>query len=318
MDGMKAVIEFIKEHNSFFIATHLNPDGDALGSAFALALALEELGKQTIVYDRDGVPGTYSFLPGADRIVSGDVPESIHAIPLILLDCNAPIRAGLENSRYGNACVIDHHFTETDFGVPRWIDTTSPATGLMVYDLIKALGLGITADIAVNIYTAIVIDTGTFRFPNTTPHSLMAAAELVERGAKPGDIAQRLYQSWSKDRFNLLIHSLSSVELIGAVALTVLSAEIFNRTGTSPSDTENFVNFPLTIRDVQVSAIMREVEHSSWRVSLRSKGYVDVSRIAALFGGGGHVNAAGCTMEGTLSDVKTVLLTALKKLPSLE
>jgi phosphoesterase RecJ-like protein len=317
MAGLSDVIEFLNNHESFFIASHINPDGDTLGSALALAFALERLGKKSTVYDLDGVPETYAFLPGAERVISGDLPKNIGATPLMLIDCNAPVRAGLEGIAFTHACVIDHHVTETDFGSVRWIDTTSPATGLMIYDLIKALNINITASIAVNIYTAIVIDTGTFRFPNTNPQSLRAAAELVEHGAKPGDIAQQLYQSWSQERFSLLIHSLSSVELHGAVAFTVLSSETFRQTGTSPSDTENFVNFPLTISDVKVSALMREVDQNDWRVSLRSKGTVDVSGAASKFGGGGHVNAAGCTMHGPLEEVKLSLLSALKELTGL-
>jgi len=312
MNGIPEVIEFINGHESFFIACHLNPDGDTLGSALALASSLEGLGKQALVYSYDGVPESCSFLPGSERVISGQLPENAGSLPLILLDCNALVRAGLENVLFAYSCVIDHHVTETDFGSIRWIDTSSPATGLMVYDLIKSLKTQITPSMAINIYAAIAIDTGTFRFPNTTPQSLRAAAELIEHGAMPGDIAQWLYQSWSESRFNLLIHSLSSVELHGAIALTALPSNTFGKTGTSPSDTENFVNFPLTIRDVRISAFMREVEQNTWRVSLRSKGVTDVSLVASQFGGGGHINAAGCTINGTIEEAKASLLAALR------
>ncbi len=317
MSTMNDIISFIHKHESFFITTHLNPDGDALGSALALGEALESMGKKVRIYNHDGTPATYRFLPGHERILEGPPPAEAPRSALILLDCNIPERAGIEELVFADAAVIDHHATEMEFGNPRWVETRNPATGLMVFRLIKELGVLLNPDMAINIYTALAVDTGSFRFPNTTADCLRAAAELVDAGARPGEISEHLYQDWSRDRFELLLQNLSSVELHGQVALTVIPQEMFTETGTTPSDTENFVNFPLVISTVMVSALMREVERDIWRVSLRSKGSVDVSKVAQGFDGGGHMNAAGCTLVGNLQETKERLLSSISSLPEL-
>jgi phosphoesterase RecJ-like protein len=315
-DSMKDIMAYIEANNDFFIATHLNPDGDALGSALALHFTLQAMGKRSQVYNRDGVPSAYAFLPRCDCTLRGELNGTAENLSLILLDCNIPERAGLEGIEFKNAAVIDHHATERDFGSPRWVDPGNPATGLMIFRLIRALDIELTADMAINLYAAMAVDTGTFRFPSTTSETLRAAADLLDAGASPGEISERLYQDWSSERFSLLLRNLSSVIIHGAVALTVIPVEMFASTKTTPADTENFVNFPLIIMDVRISALMREVESRLWRVSLRSKGNADVSKVAESFDGGGHVNAAGCTIRGDLEEVKQKLIATLSSLAS--
>jgi phosphoesterase RecJ-like protein len=183
-----------------------------------------------------------------------------------------------------------------------------------VFELLKALGSEITAAVAVNLYAAIAVDTGTFRYNNTTPEVLRTAAELAEAGAAPGEVAEGIYESWSTPRFNLLCRTLGTLELHDGMALTVATQEMFRQTGTAVSDTEEFSNFSRMIRDARVSAFLRELPGGGWKVSLRSKGEHDVARVAERFGGGGHKNAAGCTIEGDLASAKRRLAEAIREI----
>jgi phosphoesterase RecJ-like protein len=306
-------VSFMKHHQAFVLACHLNPDGDALGSALALSLALETMGKEGIVYSRDGVPETYAFLPESEGVKARIEQDVAGRAALVLIDCNSPERAGVDGASFQGTLVIDHHETERDFGDVRWVDSAEPATGLMVYRLLRDLGVPLSRDMAVNLYTAVAVDTGTFRFPNTTPDTLGAAADFVASGAEPGWVAERLYQTWSPGRFRLLEKTLGTVALHANLSMSAITREMFEETGTEGKDTENFVNFPLLMRDVLVSVIMREVTRGQWRVSFRSKGENNVARIAEEFGGGGHQNAAGCTMKGTLAAIEEKVHAAVKK-----
>ena len=307
---MKDIARVLRDEDNFLVATHLNPDGDAIGSAIALAMGLDVLGKKTIVFDKDGVPQTLRFLPGAEMIADsvGDTKD----LMLVLLDCNSLKRAGLGKCTFRRSLVIDHHETETEFGDIRWIDTKQPAVGLMIFSLLKELGINITSEIATNLYTAIAVDTGTFRYSNTTADALKAGAELIEAGAKPGEVAEKLYRSMTTNRFALLSLTLDSLEIDGEVCVTAISKEMFRKTGTRAEDSENLVNYPLLMDQIKVSVMMREVE-GGWKSSLRSKGQRNMAQIASLFGGGGHQNAAGCFMDADLKTAKEMLLRALKE-----
>lgn len=303
---------FIREGSSFVIATHLNPDGDALGSALALAAGIRQTGRSALVYDRDGVIPGLEFLPGSGEILSSLAGIETAGMDLIVLDCNKPERAGVLGTPFRRTLVIDHHVTEAEFGDVRWIDPAEPATGLMVHRLLADLGVAVTRDIATDIYSAIAVDTGTFRYPCTTGETVAAAAALIDAGADPSWVADRLYNNWSPARFRLLVEFLGSADIRGAVCVTTITLEMFARTCTTHADTENFVNFPLMVEDIRLSAAMRETAPGSWRVSLRSKGDCDVSGVAERFGGGGHRNASGCTIEGT--EAKALLAAAIDEL----
>jgi phosphoesterase RecJ-like protein len=304
----------LRGRDDFLIASHLSPDGDTLGSAIALSLALEATGKKSAVFSKDGVPRHYDFLPRSERVITSLDSWDAGGSALILVDCNHPSRAALEGVSFASTSVIDHHETERDYGDIRWVEPRSPATGLMVLGLLNDMGVRITRDIAVNLYAAIAVDTGTFRFRNTDAEVLRAAAALTEAGSEPGLVAESLYQTWSMNQFKLLCGMIGRTELSGGMGITSIPVELFTETGTTYRDTENFVNFPLLMKDVQVSALMREVEKGLWKVSFRSKGDINVSRVAESFGGGGHRNAAGCSVTGDLKSVKRRLVDAIRKL----
>ncbi len=312
MKVTRNLISFLKEEDNFFIATHINPEPDAIGSSLALSMALESIGKKTFLYDRDGVPEIYAFLPGQENFKRNIAPLDTRELSLILLDCNTPDRAGIENTTFKYSVVIDHHETENNFGDIKWVEPQAAATGMMIFSILKELGISLTKDIASNLYAAIAIDTGTFRYSNTTADVLRVGAELIEAGANPGSIANSLYETWSKQRFNLLIMSLNTLEIIDNIAILFITKEMFQKTGTCPDDTENFTNFPRMIKDIQITALFRQEEDDLWKISLRSKGNINVAKTALYFKGGGHKNAAGYKIRGDFKTIKERLLQQLK------
>lgn len=305
------ILTLLRQEKSFIIATHVDPDADTLGSAIALSMALEAAGKETVLFNKSPFPALYNFLPGRDKLVSSAAELRPQNSVLLLLDFNEPERAGLEDITFPRSAVIDHHETMGAFGDIRWIMPSAPATGLMVYSLIKELGAAITKDIAVNLYTAIAVDTGTFRFSNTDSETLRACAELIDAGARPAEIADALYESWSDGRFRLLIMALDTLEISEGIAFTHVTKEMFTVTGTTPEDTDNFSTFPRKIKSLKLSAFFRETDNGWWRVSLRSREDINAAEIASAFNGGGHRKAAGYKIQADLKTAKKALLKAL-------
>jgi len=310
----KEIVGVLKKETVFFLATHINPDGDAIGSALALASALESMGKKVYVYNKDRIPELYKFMPGHKRFNSSLKNAFTKAPVLVLLDCNSPERAALEQYSFRRSIVIDHHQTETAYGDVRWVVPGAAATGLMIFFLIKAMGVALTKGMATNLYTAIVVDTGTFRYSNTSSEVLITGAELIKAGADPSYIAECLYDRWEKDRFKLLVMTLNNLEIKNDVAMMHITKNMFQKTGTSSEDTENFSNFPRQIKTVKISAFFRDVGGGFWKASLRSKGNINVAKIAELYGGGGHRNAAGFKTRGSLKAVKEKFLLAAEKI----
>lgn len=304
------MIKSLREWDDFVVATHLSPEGDALGSVLALTMVLRALGKRAVPFEADPVPEFYMFLPGIRDIVSS--LDGIAGKTLLLLDCNEPERAGLMDMNFDRSIVIDHHVTEKGFGDVKWIDPNASATGSMIFSLIKDLGVELTKDIAVNLYAALAVDTGTFRYGNTKAGDLEDAAELVRAGADPGMIAEQIYSTWSTARFKLLMGALGTLEEHGGLAIITVTAEMFRSTGARQEDTENFSNFSRMMRDTKVSAMFREAGPGVYKVSLRSRGGYDVAAVAEGFGGGGHRNAAGYRVRGSLDEVKQKLIAAFR------
>ncbi|MDP3049556.1 MAG: bifunctional oligoribonuclease/PAP phosphatase NrnA [Thermodesulfovibrionales bacterium] len=311
----KELLHFLKKENDFVIATHISPDGDALGSSLALSMALESLGKKTIVYDKDSVPEFYKFLPGSERFTDSIQNSKFKIQNLILIDCNDAERAEIGKLQFTSSAVIDHHETARDFGDIQWIDPKAPATGLMIFYLIKELGVTLTKEIAVNLYAAIAIDTGSFRYSNTTPAVLRVSAELIEAGANPSSIAENLYETWTDSRFRLLLKVLNTLEIYNDIAVTHVTLEMFRETGAAIADTETFPGFPRKLRSIKISALFREIENNHYKVSLRSKGSkINVAKIAEMFGGGGHSNAAGYKIRSDFKAAKEALLKAVREI----
>lgn len=311
----KELQDALRAGDNFLLATHISPEADALGSALALKEALGALGKRAVVYNRDPLADFNKFLPGFQGVVSSLEGLDTKGMALVLIDCNKPERAAVEGLKFHTSIVIDHHATDSGFGDVAWVVPGAPATGLMMLGLIKALGLGITRDMATNLYAALAVDTGTFRYHNTSPGTLRAAAELAEAGASPGDVAGALYHSWSAGRFKLMCMSIGGIEIEGPIAITTVTEEMYRATGTTASDTEEFAGIANAVDEVKVSVFLRELpEAGGWKVSLRSKGDVDIAAVAQRFGGGGHKNAAGCMVSEDLVTTKRLLLEELRKI----
>lgn len=294
---------------------HVFPDGDVLGSQLGLGLALRAAGRAVVFACAHPVPEPFGFLPGA-----GDVQQwkaGRNAFDLVVtLDCPDPERLGglLDGARGPGVRVlnVDHHGDNRRYGDVNWVDTAAAATGEMVYDLVEAAGLPLTPEVAVNLYTAIVTDTGSFRYSNTTPKTLRVAARLVELGVDPARVATAVYETRELGGLRLLGAILQRVEADpdGAVAWLVIDRAQM----ASPDlpEAEEFVNYPRSLRTAKVAVLFRELADGV-KVSLRAKGEVNVARIAARLGGGGHPNAAGVILPVGLAEAKALVLGAVRE-----
>jgi phosphoesterase RecJ-like protein len=311
---LSQVVELIENKNNFAITTHVRPDGDGVGSSLGLCWLLRSLGKTAEVLVRDGVPVSYRDLPGADEIREvSEIDRDYDAVFVIeCSDIDRPCIKGLEKQFTVN---IDHHATSEHFGTINWIDATASAVGEMIYNLCKAIGGRVTKEIAECVYMALVTDTGSFHFPNTTDRTLKVASELVKVGVKPAQISEAVYNSYPWSRIELMRQVLNTVrrDQTGRVAWMRQTLEMRVNSGMTDGDNNGFVNIPLAAKEVVASVYMREVEPNFYRVSLRSKGSVNVARVAEKFGGGGHKNAAGCRVEGDWDECEREIVTALIK-----
>jgi phosphoesterase RecJ-like protein len=311
---LSQVVELIESKSHFGITTHVRPDGDGIGSSLGLYWLLRSLGKTAEVFVKDDIPRAYLRLPGAQDIKRVQrVDREFDAVFVIeCSDLDRPEIHGLEAQFIVN---IDHHATSQHFGNLNWIDATASAVGEMIYNLCKATGGKVTKEIAECIYLALITDTGSFHFPNTTDRTLKVASELVKAGVRPAEISQTVYNSYPWSRIELMRRVLSSVkrDATGKVAALRQTLEMKLESGSIDGDNNGFVNIPLTAEDVLAVVYMREVRSGLFRVSLRSKGDVDVSSIAESHGGGGHKNAAGCRVEGDWDDLESRLMSELSE-----
>lgn len=319
-DRIKKIVQIITEGEHFLVASHLNPDGDAIGSSLALALALEEMDKEVVVYNHDHVPFQFDFLPSADRIVK-EIPKDAAFDAAFVLDCSEPDRVGkdFETSVSTKSWInIDHHLTNEEFADVTMLDSTACATGFLVYQLIKALPVKLTKEIAENIYTTILVDTGSFRYSNATNEAFSAAGEMVDLGVSPWDVANKVYENQPHGRLKLLNHVLDTLNVVedGKIATVVVTEEMMKETGTDSDATDGFVNYPRSIEGVEVAVMIREIGTDEYKISYRSKGKVNVAEAAQKFNGGGHRNAAGCVIKGKMNEVRSRAIQAVCEVPS--
>lgn len=314
-----SIISEINENNSFLITTHENPDGDAIGSSLALANFLRKLGKDVHVYCCDIVPDNYAFLPLADTVAQ-TIPDFRFDVCFIL-DAGDMNRTGNDFAAYnqcGKIINIDHHPDNRNFGAINLVDPKASATAALVYRIIKHSGQSFDYPTALCIYTAVVTDTGSFRYSNADPEAFAITGEMVAQGINPWHVAERLFESQPKQRLELLALALATLHVVerGDVASITVTLDMFDKTGATADLTDGFINYPRSIRGVEVAVFFREVETGVSKVSFRSKGKVDVSSLAAAFGGGGHRNAAGCKIDGPLEETKKKVISYLEQVLS--
>jgi len=311
---LSQVVELIETKHRFMITAHVRPDGDSLGSSLALYWILVALGKEAVVIMRDRVPHSYRTLPGADDVQT--MPEIVeHFDGAFVIECSDIDRPGLVGLEKQNVVNIDHHSTTALFGNINWIDSTASAVGEMIYNLCKALGVTPTKEIATCTYTALLTDTGSFQFSNTTERTFKIASELVRRGVEPAMVSQALFYSYPYSKIKLLGLALSTLERdeTGQIAWIRVDRDAMVAASADEEDADGIVNYGLSIADVKAVALFKELDDNAWRISLRSKNKINVARVAEQFGGGGHKNASGCSAEGAYEDVASRVITSLKE-----
>lgn len=308
------VTGLIEKNSSFAITTHIRPDGDGLGSSLALCLILKSLNKECEVVICDEVPLAYQRLPGVEDIrVVPDLDRQYDAV--FVIECSDVTRPGLPGLASQFVVNIDHHTTTELFGNLNWIDSTAAAVGEMIYNLAKAMGVKITPEIASCIYAALLTDTGSFHFSNTTERTFKIASELVKFGAQPAKLSQSIFYQYPYSKIKLTGSVLSTLKRdeTGRIAWIRMTRNAMQESGATEEDTDGIINYPLTIGDVEAAVFFRELPQNTIRVSLRSKNRVNVAQVAEQFGGGGHKNAAGFTLMADYDKLSEEVLNKLKQ-----
>ncbi len=297
------------------VTSHLNPDGDAVASSLALGLALRALGKEVCVYNPDPVPDNFRFLPGAESFRAAPEPGAYDLTAV--LDCSELDRVGPlpPPAERGRLVCLDHHLTTRPLGDAYHVDPGASAIGEMLHALLPHLGVALDASIATNIYTSILTDTGSFRYSNTTPAALRVAADAVAAGVAVWDVALAVYESQPLRRLRLLGKVLETLEVSapGQHGSILVTQQMFQETGTTKDMLDGFINYPRSVEGVEVAVQFREEGPARYKVSFRSRGRVNVAAIAERFGGGGHFNAAGCSVDRPLDEVRALVFDAIEE-----
>jgi bifunctional oligoribonuclease and PAP phosphatase NrnA len=327
---IRTIVDQFKRHQRFLVVSHTHPDGDAIGSLLATGLTLRAMGKDVHLFNESPIPAVYRFLPSVNTIQQ-QIDPALPFDAAIVLDCGDIDRIGDFAARIIQAPLlinIDHHVTNTHFGHLPLIDADACATAEIIYRLIKLLPVKINCAIATAIYTGILTDTGSFRFSNTTRAAFAICEEMVGKGTNPYEVAQFVYGTYSLGRIKLLNLALDSLEisLNGKLSIMTLTQRMLRETRTQAEDIDGLINYARRIEDVKVAALIHELgsnggkghtSRSHYHVSLRSDGTVDVARIAARYGGGGHTSAAGFSAEATLPELKKQLMALARTVPEL-
>jgi phosphoesterase RecJ-like protein len=305
-ENLPRAIEALRGARRVLLTMHRGPDGDALGSALALACALREMGREVAVYNPDELPYNFKFLPGAASVLR-ELPSSASYDVTVVTDAGAWDRLGPgvpEKPRRGLVLNLDHHITTEPFGDVNYVDPHAASVGVLAYKIIQGLGHPLSRNVAECIYASILADTGSFRYSSTDPECFRIAAELLEAGVDPWEMTVRVYEQQPLARMRLLADVLGTLEVHGKLATITITREMLAKAG-SHDLTDGFINYARSVDGVEVAASFREPDNGGpWRVSFRSRGRVNVAAIAQKFGGGGHHNAAGCSIEGDERSVR--------------
>lgn len=314
---LQEILKQIEQRQRFLLTSHARPDGDAVGSALACSQILRLMGKEAEVVLRDGVPRIYQPLPFADTVVTAERVNGKYEAAIIL-ECDSIQRTRLQGLEDRFLINIDHHVSGRPFAHVNWIDPKAVATAELVYKLAGEAGVKISPEIATCIYTAVLTDTGSFMFEGTNEHTFALARELVLAGADPAHCARNVYFGHSTAKMRLLGAALSNLHREGPLAWIWVTREQMEQAGAKEEDCEGLVNYALSIHDVEVAAFFRELSDGRFRVSLRSKGQLNVSTVAQQFGGGGHECASGCALDGPLSIAVSRVVEQLRRRSSVQ
>jgi bifunctional oligoribonuclease and PAP phosphatase NrnA len=309
---MQAVLDVVRRGRRFLVCSHARPDGDAVGSMLACGMIFAQLGKQADLMAADPVPLIYRGLPCATTIRHGQRVDGEYDA-VILLECDGLARSRLTGLERRFTVNIDHHVSAREFADVNWIDTDACAVAEMVFRLARAAGVTVTAEMAACLYTGVLTDTGSFCYEGTDAHAFEIARELVRCGADPAQLARDVYFSNPLSKMVLLGAALNNLRRDGRLAWLWVTQADMQRTGAAEEDCEGIVNYAIAVSGVEAAVLLRELPDRRVRLSLRSKGCLDVARIAASFGGGGHLHAGGCTLEGPLPAATSRILETMRR-----
>lgn len=308
MSTLNEIKDAITKNDNFTILSHEYPDGDSIGSSIALSRALKRLGKKVNNIVTGDIPSSFQFLLNSETIKKPNEVFPDENSILIFLDCADQKRIGFNLDIYkGNYKLIiniDHHIDNTNFGDLNYVDSSAAATGVIIYELLNMLELEIDKDISNALYTSIVTDTGNFRFDNTTSYTFAIVSELLKLGANLSTIRINLWESKNHSSVNLLVDVLSTMNFAAnkKVGYIVADMSTLNKWNATHGELESYVNYPKSIKGIEIAILFKEISQTQVKVSFRSKNNIDVRKIAHFFGGGGHKRAAGCTIKAPLNE----------------
>ncbi|HZR22559.1 MAG TPA: bifunctional oligoribonuclease/PAP phosphatase NrnA [Vicinamibacterales bacterium] len=311
---VQRIVEAIRTRQQFVLSSHSRPDGDSIGSQLAMAYALRDMGKSAVAVNFDRAPGPLLQFPGVPDIVIAPAVDRAYDAAIIM-ECGDLARTGVTGLDKSFVINIDHHPGNTGYGAINWFDASAAACGEMVYDVIVALGMPMTREIATHIYLAILTDTGSFHYSNITPRTFDISKACLEAGVDPVLVARNVYDSNNMGRLKLFGAVLSAMQIdqSGRIAIVYLDHEMARAAGGTYEDTEGLINLPLTVKEIQAVVFFKQHEGEEYRVSMRSKGDIDIGAIAKEFGGGGHKNAAGCTVTGGIDQLQKVFVEKMER-----
>ncbi len=311
---IQQIVDAIRARQRFVLSSHARPDGDSIGSQLAMAYALKALGKDVAVVNADAAPPPLMQFPGVpDIIVAPRVEGDFDAA--IIMECGDLTRTGVDGLDRFFVINIDHHPGNTAYGQINWFDPKAAACGEMVFDLVRALGVPLSRDLATHIYLAILTDTGSFHYSSISPRTFEMCREALEAGVDPVLVARHVYDSNNMGRLKLFGAVLSAMQIdsTGRIAIVYLDHEMAREAGGTYEDTEGLINLPLTVKEIQAVMFFKQIEGDEYRVSMRSKGDIDIGAVAKQFGGGGHKNAAGCTVTGGIDSLQKLFVEKIEQ-----
>ena len=306
---LSSIVDAIHTRRRFVLSSHSRPDGDSIGSQVAMAYALRALGKDVRIVNADPAPPPLMAFPGvADIEVAARVEGDADAA--IVMECGDLARTGVAGLDRFFVINIDHHPGNTGYGHINWFDAGAAACGEMVFDLARALRVPFSLEIATHIYLAILTDTGSFHYSSISPRTFDICREALEAGVDPVRVARDVYDSNNMGRLKLFGAVLSAMQIdrTGRIAIVYLDHEMARAAGGTYEDTEGLINLPLTVKEIQAVVFFKQAENLTYRVSMRSKGDIDIGAVAKAFGGGGHKNAAGCTATGAIDALQKLFV----------
>jgi bifunctional oligoribonuclease and PAP phosphatase NrnA len=311
---IRQIVHELLARQRFVLSSHSRPDGDSIGSQLAMAYALRTLGKDVVVVNSDPAPSPLMQFPGVPEIeIAQRVDGQFDAA--IIMECGDLARTGVHGLDRFFVINIDHHPGNSKYGQINWFDPAAAACGEMVFDLVRALDVRLSLEIAMHVYLAILTDTGSFHYSSISPRTFEICRQTVEAGVDPVLVARNVYDSNNMGRLKLFGAVLSAMQLdtAGRIAIVYLDHEMARAAGGTYEDTEGLINLPLTVKEIQAVVFFKQVEGDEYRVSMRSKGDIDIGAVAKEFGGGGHKNAAGCTVRGGIDALQKLFIEKIEQ-----